>query len=59
VRPGGILWVSYPKQAKGPRSDLNRDVLREELARRGWQAVSQVAIDDRWSALRFKALATR
>ena len=55
ARPGGILWVSYPKQTSGARSDLNRDVLREELASRGWEAVSQVAVDERWSALRFKA----
>jgi hypothetical protein len=56
VRPGGIPWVSYPKQASGAGSDLNRDVLREELASRGWEAVSQVAVDERWSALRFKEL---
>jgi hypothetical protein len=54
VRPGGILCVSYPKQTSRARSELNRDVLRDELARRGWQAVAQVAVDDRWSALRFK-----
>jgi hypothetical protein len=53
LRPGGILWVSYPK-GKAVATDLNRDILREALAEIGLEAVSQVAIDDTWSALRFK-----
>lgn len=55
LKPGGILWVSYPK-GKALPTDLNRDILREALAEVGLEAVTQVAIDDRWSALRAKVV---
>ena len=48
-----LLWVSYPKGKSIP-TDLNRDILARELMKMGLQAVAQVAIDDVWSALRFK-----
>ncbi len=54
MKPGAILWVSYPKGAAIP-TDLKRDVVRETLERFGLRGVSQVAIDEVWSALRFKA----
>lgn len=50
----GILWVSYPKGTSKEATDLNRDTLRECLAADGLTAVAQVAVDDTWSALRFK-----
>jgi hypothetical protein len=53
VRPGGVFWVSYPKVATG-RSDLSREILWEVLEPFGWRAVTQVAVDDTWSALRFR-----
>jgi hypothetical protein len=53
--PGGILWISYPK-GKGLGTDLNRDVLREAGEKKGLEAVAQVAIDEVWSALRFKVV---
>ncbi|MGZ3458544.1 MAG: hypothetical protein ACXU86_08565 [Archangium sp.] len=55
VKPEGLLWVSYPK-GKALPTDINRDSTRETLARFGLEAVSQVAIDEIWSALRFKKL---
>jgi hypothetical protein len=51
--PKGILWVSYPK-GKSIKSDLNRDVVRGALQEVGLETISQVAIDDTWSALRAK-----
>jgi hypothetical protein len=50
---GGIFWASYPK-GKAIATDLNRDSLREALQQVGLEAVSQVAIDESWSALRAK-----
>lgn len=47
------LWVCYPK-AGGLGTDLNRDVLRVGLAKKGLTAVAQIAIDQVWSGLRFK-----
>ena len=53
VRPDGLIWIAYPKGgAMG--TDLDRDVLRETLAKHGLEAVSLIALDDTWSAMRFK-----
>jgi hypothetical protein len=54
VRPGGVLWVSYPKRSPGVSTDLSRDCGWAPLARAGLIPVSQVAVDDVWSALRFR-----
>jgi hypothetical protein len=51
---GGFIWVSYPKQTSKRGSDLNRDVIRADLAASGLRPVAQIALDDTWSALRFK-----
>jgi hypothetical protein len=48
-----LAWVAYPKAGK-LGTDLNRDTLREVLGARGIDTVRQVAIDDVWSALRFR-----
>ena len=48
-----LAWVAYPKAGK-LGTDLNRDTLRDRLAARGVDTVRQVAIDDVWSALRFR-----
>jgi len=51
---GGILWISYPKLTAKRDSDLNRDLIWKVLGERGLKAVSQIAVDDVWSAMRFK-----
>jgi hypothetical protein len=51
----GLLWLSYPK-GKAVKTDLNRDVVRVSLQEVGLETVSQVSIDDVWSALRAKAV---
>lgn len=53
--PRGILWVCYPK-ANALGTDLNRDLIRELAARKGLRAVSIVAVDTVWSALRCKTI---
>ncbi len=53
VKEGGIIWISYPK-GKEIETDLNRDILRSRLLPLGLVAVAQVAINDLWSAVRFK-----
>ncbi len=47
------FWVAYPK---GNRADINRDSLWPLLAEHGFRPISQVALDDTWSALRFRPL---
>lgn len=53
MKPGAVLWIAYPK-GRGLSTDLNRDILREQLAASRLQAVSNVAIDETWSAVRFR-----
>lgn len=51
-----VLWVAYPKKtSRRYRSDLSRDgSWAAALGSRGFEPVRQVAIDDDWSALRFR-----
>ena len=46
------FWVAYPK---GNKADINRDTLWPIVADFDMRPNSQVAIDERWSALRFRA----
>ncbi len=48
-----VFWVAYPKANK---ADINRDSLWPILAERGMRPISQIAVDETWSALRFRAL---
>jgi hypothetical protein len=48
-----LTWVAYPK-AGALGTDLNRDRLAAILTAEGTQPVRQVALDDTWSALRFR-----
>ena len=62
VRTDGLLWIAYPKG--GPASGatdlpatpwwVQRDVLGEITSETGYKPVSFVAVDDAWTALRFK-----
>lgn len=54
VKPEGILWVAYPKGSSKMRTDINRDTLWPVVQAHGWRPVRQVAIDEVWSALRFR-----
>jgi hypothetical protein len=50
-----LYWVCYPKKTSGIATDVNRDILwrlAHEISE--FTAVANVAIDDRWSALRFR-----
>lgn len=49
----GTLWVAYPK---ANRTDINRDTLWPILAEYGLRPITQVAVDEVWSALRFRPL---
>jgi hypothetical protein len=48
-----LAWVAYPKGGK-LGTDLNRDTLAAALSHHGVRPVRQIAIDDTWSALRFR-----
>ena len=49
-----IFWLAYPKLTSKLAGDLNRDVIHALAPKHGLDTVSQIAIDDDWSALRLK-----
>lgn len=50
-----VLWIAYPKGgSKRYRCDYNRDGDWSALEDAGFRPVRQVAIDEDWSALRFR-----
>lgn len=51
-----ILWVAYPKLTSSLAGDLSRDVIHKLAPKHGLETVSQIAIDDDWSALRLKRI---
>lgn len=50
-----VLWFCYPKgTSKKYKCDFNRDTGWSELGKYNMEGVRQVAIDEDWSALRFR-----
>lgn len=54
VKPDGLLWIAYPKGSAKVPTDVNRDRLWDALRETGWRPVRQVALDEVWSAMRFR-----
>lgn len=54
--PKGVLWFAYPKKSSGIKTDISRDSGWAPLTQNKFVPVTQVAIDDTWSALRFKPI---
>ena len=55
---GAMFWSAYPKgtSKKYKGADINRDTGHARMKKHGFDGVSLVAIDDDWSAMRFKKL---
>lgn len=50
-----IVWMAYPKAtSRRYKCEFNRDNGWNVLGQTGFEAVRQVAIDEDWSALRFR-----
>jgi hypothetical protein len=49
-----LLWIAYPKGGSKKGTDLNRDLLWERMQPHGLVGVTLVALDDTWSAMRFR-----
>jgi hypothetical protein len=54
LKPGGLLWFTYPKKTSSIKTDITRDTGWEEVIKSGIRPVTQIAIDESWSALRFR-----
>jgi hypothetical protein len=55
TRGDAVVWIAYPKKSsKKYKCDFNRDSGWEALGKEGFEGVRMVAIDEDWSALRFR-----
>lgn len=52
----GTLWISYPKSDKKNKYDVNRNVLFEITPEQGITVCSNISLDEKWSALRFRKI---
>lgn len=48
----GLFWACYPKGTGKIKSNIKRETVWTALALIGLEAVSQIALDETWSALR-------
>ena len=53
VRPGGMLWISWPKKSSPLFKDLTEGGIREQVLPLGWVDVKVCAVDSDWSGLKF------
>lgn len=53
LKPGGVLWMCYPKRSSKVPTDLSRDYGWDPLNRAGRGPVAAISIDEVWSGLRF------
>lgn len=53
LKPGGALWIAYPKKSAAAKTDLTRDEGWQQVYSANLEAVSMIAVDDTWSAVRF------
>jgi hypothetical protein len=49
--PHGVLWIAYPTGGG--------DVTWDSFAHAGWHPVSEISLDEAWSAVRFRPNADR
>lgn len=58
LQEDAVFWIAYPKgTSKKYTCDFNRDTGWKVLGEYGMEPVRQVAIDEDWSALRFRKVA--
>ncbi|HHY89138.1 MAG TPA: hypothetical protein GYA06_09495 [Chloroflexi bacterium] len=54
LQDGALFWIAYPKGSSKAGYDVNRDTLAQAVEAMGWRPVRQIALDEVWSALRFR-----
>lgn len=54
LKPDTVLWIAYPKKSSGIKTDLEMMGSWDEPAKYGLKTVSAAAIDEVWTALRFR-----
>lgn len=54
VTAGGLVWLTYPKKTLKVQTDIHRDDGWGPMNALGWEGVSLFAVDNTWSAMRFR-----
>jgi len=54
LNPTGILWIAYPKKTSNLKTDLTRDEGWKVIEPLGLTGVASIALDETWTALRWK-----
>ncbi len=55
LKGDALFWITYPKQSSKAKTDINRDSLWKLVEGMSeYRPVSNVAVDEKWSALRFR-----
>jgi len=54
LQPEAKLWIAYPKLTSKIATDLSRDASWDFIAKHGYESVRMIALDNVWSAIRFK-----
>jgi predicted transport protein len=54
LNPTGILWIAYPKKTANLKTDLTRNEGWQVIEPLGLTGVASIALDDTWTALRWK-----
>ncbi|ETA81758.1 hypothetical protein [Youngiibacter fragilis] len=55
IEDDGVLWICYPKKSSRKyKTELSRDNVLQPFGAYGFEGVTQVSIDEDWSALRIR-----
>ncbi|PYI54608.1 hypothetical protein [Paenibacillus flagellatus] len=55
IKEDAVFWLAYPKSSSKRKTDINRDILWKIVEEStDYRLVSNVAIDETWSALRLR-----
>lgn len=52
IKPGGMIWVSWPKKASKLPTDVTEDVIRDLALSIGLVDIKVCAVDDIWSGVK-------
>lgn len=57
LKTGGLLWMTYPKGTGKIKTDIHRDTGWDALNQAGFEGIALIAVDETWSAMRFRPTA--
>jgi hypothetical protein len=52
IKPGGMIWISWPKKSSKVATDLTEDVIRDTALALKLVDVKVCAVDETWSGLK-------